>query len=209
LDPEHGTGRYEPLQETHRRVAEEEVRRAAGQQQPSTTTLPEPDHTQDNNSPEARLAARERELQAKVHEGRISPGEMVYQLRRFDNELASEIERGGPAPLTGRSSIETPEAARTAEPEPISSRSSDRAEDTHDPASDLSRVDSSQPVPQSQVAREAEAAEYEITGRGEMTDARAVRLERLRNIDRSIEQEHRANEGQENGPARPADGRSQ
>ena len=37
------------------------------------------------------------------------------------------------------------------------------------------------------IEREAQAAEYEVTGRGEISDARAARLALLRSIDRDIE----------------------
>jgi hypothetical protein len=63
-------------------------------------------------------------------------------------------------------------------------------------------------LPETRVGREAEAAEYEVTGRGEMTEARAARLERLRSMEQTIEQEHRDHEGLDLGPSRPAGDRS-
>ena len=109
--------RYEPLNEAHRRVAEEEdKRRLAGQEHArSATAQPEPapfrpgteprpqrpeagpEH--DPDSPEARLAAKEQELQKQVALGRINSSEMIHELRQFDNELRIEIEHGGRPPL--------------------------------------------------------------------------------------------------------------
>lgn len=140
-------GRYEPLNETHRRVAEEEEKRRSAERDHARSDAAEPepyrpgeelrprrpeiapDH--DPNSPEARRAAREEELQKRAEPGRTDDG----------------------------------------------------------------RIDPSRDVPETQVEREAEAAEYEITRRGEMTDARAARLALLRSIDRDIQRERDENEG--------------
>jgi hypothetical protein len=194
--------RYEPLNETHRRVAEEEEKRRLAEQdqarsasaqpesepfRPGTELRPQrpetaPDH--DPDSPEARLAAREQELQEQVRLGKIKPGEMIYQLRRFDNELRIEIEQGGMPPQGDSSGAEF-ESAQAPE----------RVDDIRDQPTDQSRDDPNQRTPEARIEREAEAAEHEIVGRGEMTKARAARLERLRGIDRDIERENRENEG--------------
>ena len=193
--------RYEPLNETHRRVAEEEEkRRLAEQDQARSPPVEreaepvrpgaEPDH--DPDSPEARLAAKEQELEEKVRLGRITRSEMSYQLGRFDNELTVEMARGGTPSLAPR-----PDTPGNREDEIVAG--GERAEPqspqpTYD-ARDQGRDDPSRRVPETRIEREAAAAEYEITGRGEMTDARAARLERLRGIDRDIENEGRENEG--------------
>ena len=108
--------RYEPLNETRRRVAEEEEKRRLAEQdqarsatgqpapepyRPGTELRPQrpetaPDH--DPDSPEARLAAKEQELQEQVRLGRIKPGEMIYQLRRFDNECIPPVWAALPVP---------------------------------------------------------------------------------------------------------------
>lgn len=226
--------RYEPLNETHRRVAEEEEkRRLAEQEQARLSAQPEPEPVRpgpelrptrseitpddphspkarltekerelqeqgreprpsrpeiapehDPDSPEARLAAREQELQEQVRLGRIKPGEMIYQLRQFDNELHAEIEQGGRPALRDGSGAEFENV-----------QAPERAADIRDQPTEQSRDDPNQRTPEARIEREAEAAEYEIVGRGEMSDARAARLERLRGIDRDIERENRENEG--------------
>ncbi len=141
----------------------------------------------DPDSPEARLAAMQQELEEKVRLGRINSSEMIYQLRRFDNELRVEIEQAGRPPLRDSSGAELENA-----------QAPERADDIRDQPTDQSRDDPSQRTPETSIEREAQAAEYEIVGRAEMTDARAARLERLRGIDRDIERENRENE--EKGP---------
>jgi hypothetical protein len=158
---------------------ERELKGPGNEARPSRPEL-RPDH--DPDSPEARLAAKEQELQERVRLGRISPSEMIYELRQFDNELRVEIEHGG-GPLRDGSGTEL----ESAQPE--------RAADTRDQPTDQSRDDPRQRTPEARIEREAEAAEYEIVGRGEMSAARAARLERLRGIDREVEREHREKEG--------------
>jgi len=194
--------RYEPLNETHRRVAEEEEKRRIAEQEQgrSASTQPEaepnrpgpeprpqrpeaaPDHEPD--SPEARLAAMQKELEEKVKLGRINNSEMIYQLRQFDNELRIEMEQGGTSAQRGSPGAESENA-----------RARERTDDIRDQPTDQSRDDPSQRTPEARIEREAEAAEHEIVGRGEMTDARAARLERLRGIDRTLERETRENDG--------------
>lgn len=193
--------RYEPLNETHRRVAEEEEKRRLAEQeqarsaaaqnepepfQPGTEPRPrrpetEPEH--DLDSPEARLAVKEQELQQQVRLGRINSSEMIYQLRQFDNELRVEMEHGGMQPLRDGSGAELEHV-----------QAPERANDIRDQPTTEKRNDPSQRVPEAQIERDAETAEYEITRRGEMTDARAARLARLQNIDRAIEQEKGENQ---------------
>jgi hypothetical protein len=194
--------RYEPLNETHRRVAEEEEKRRLAEQDQALSASAQPDPEpyrpgpeprpqrpetapdHDPDSPEARLAAKEQELQEQVRLGRINPGEMIYQLRRFDNELRIEIEQAGIPPQRDSSGTEF-ESAQVPE----------RAADIRDQPTEQTRDDPRQRTPETRIEREAEAAEHEIVGRGEMSDARAARLERLRGIDRDIERENRENEG--------------
>jgi len=120
---------------------------------------------------------------------------MIYQLRQFDNQLRVEIEEAGTPPptqqrdLSGNSRDET-----TAGEEHVEPQSPQRAEAPRDHADDQSREKPSERVPETRIEREAQAAEYEIVGRGEVTDARAARLERLRGIDRTIERESRENQ---------------
>ncbi len=204
--------RYEPLNETHRRVAEEEEKRQLAEQEqarsaqsepeplrPGTEPRPQrpeaaPDH--DPDSPEARLAAMQQELEEKVRLGRINSSEMIYQLRQFDNQLRVEMEQAGTPPptqqrdLSGNSRDEITVGEERVEPQ-----SPQRVEVPRDHADDQSREKPSERVPETSIEREAQTAEYEIVGRGEMSDARAARLERLRGIDRDIERENRENEG--------------
>jgi hypothetical protein len=217
--------RYEPLNETHRRVAEEEEKRRLAEQEQARSAQPEPEPYRpgteprpqrpetglehDPDSPEARLAAMQRELEEKVRLGRINSSEMIYQLRQFDNQLRVEMEEGRtPLPaqqhdLSGNSRDEMTAGAEHAEPE-----SPQRVEPTHDRVEDRSAERPSERLPESRIEREAQAAEYEIVGRGEMSDARAARLERLRGIDRDIERENRENEGEEPNLDHYSDGRS-
>lgn len=197
--------RYEPWNETHRREAEEEEKRRLAEQdqarsasaqsepqplRPGTELRPQrpeatPEH--DTDSPEARLAAREQELQEQVRLGRINSSEMIHQLRQFDNELRIEIEHGQMPPLRDRSGAEFEKA-----------QAPERANDIHDGPTNQSRDNPHQRTPEVKIERETEAAEYEVVGRGEMSDARAARLQRLRGIDRDIDRESREN--QDKGP---------
>jgi hypothetical protein len=210
---------YEPLHETHRRVAEdEEKRRLAEQEQARSASAqpePEPDRPgtelrpqrpeaapeHDPNSPEVRLAAKEQELQEQVRLGRINSGEMIYQLRQFDNELLREMkiadsQQARDAETEARAEpkregTEQQQTERPSETEYAASRNDER-----NPEPDRFPVDVSRDVPKEQIKREAEVAEYETVGRGGMTDARAARLGRLRGIYRDIERENRVdNEG--------------
>lgn len=206
--------RYEPLNETQRRVAaeQEEKQRIAEQEQartaaqrsepepirPGTEPSPAqpevtPDH--DPGSPEARLAEKERELQERVKLGRINPSEMIHELRQFDNALRIEIEQGGRQPPD----LQSQQAEKAAEAQPEGPTPPQRDDDLGHQSRKESRDDPNQRVPETRIEREAKAAEYEITGRGEMTDARAARLARLRNIDRAIEREQRDNDGRGSG----------
>ncbi len=203
--------RYEPLNETHRRVAEEEEKRRLAEQdqarsaqselepfRPGTELRPRrpetaPEH--DPNSPEARLAAMQQELEEKVRLGRINSSEMIYQLRQFDNQLRVEMQEGRTPPpaqqhdLSGNRRDEVAAGAEHTKPQ-----SPQRAEATRDQADDHRHEKPSERVPETRIEREAQAAEYEVVGRGEMSDARAARLERLRGIDREIERENQENE---------------
>jgi hypothetical protein len=153
-----------------------------------------PEH--DPDSPEARLAAMQKELEEKVRLGRINSSEMIHQLRQFDNQLRVEMEEAGVPPptqqrdLSGNSRDEMMAGGERVEPQ-----SPQRVEAAPDHADDQSRERPSERVPETRIEREAQAAEYEIVGRAEMTDVRASRLERLRGIDREIERENRENEG--------------
>jgi hypothetical protein len=148
---------YEALRETQRKVEEEaEKQRTAGGKV---------------NSPEARLAAFEAELAEKLRLGRITKGEMSYQLRRFDNALEVEmnIEKAQQArDEAARADVE-PEHGQE---EPNERRRSPRRDET-----------------------EAEAVEQEFAGRGEMTEARAARLARLREITENLARNGRENDG--------------
>lgn len=215
MPSEREPSRYEPLNETQRRVAaeqeekrriaEEEQARSAAQQsepepiRPGTEPSPAqpeatPDH--DPSSPEARLAEKERELQERVRLGRINPSEMIHELRQFDNTLRIEMEQGGRPPPADPHSRQ---AERAVEVEREGQVMADRDDDLARQASTEVRDNPSERVPETRTEREAKAAEYEITGRGEMTDARAARLARLQNIDRAIEREQQGNDGRSSG----------
>ena len=204
--------RYEPLNETYRRLAEEEEKRRLAEQEqarsaqsepepfrPGTEPRPQrpetaPEH--DPDSPEARLAAMQKELEEKVRLGRINSSEMIYQLRQFDNRLRVEMEEAGatpPTPQHDRSGNRRDDMTAGAEQAEL--QSPERAEVTCDQSADQRSEKPSERAPETRIEREAQAAEYEIVGRGEMSDARAARLERLRGIDRDIERENRENDG--------------
>jgi hypothetical protein len=197
--------RYEPLNETHRRVGEEEEKRrlAEADQARSASARPEPEQSrlqpeaeQDENSPEARLAARKAELEELVKRGRINQSEMTYRLAQFDNELAVEIEHGTPTrPPTGRGSSGNSPPELSAENEHKLAEPQQQTENATDRTDDRARDEPSRPRSEKQIEHEAEAAAYEITGRGEMTDARAARLARLRGFEQDIERETREGEG--------------
>lgn len=214
MPSEREPNRYEPLKETHRRVAdEEEKRRLAEQEQARTAAgqrVPEPvrpgaeprssdpqkvaDH--EPGSPEARLAEKERELEDRLRLGRINRSEMIHELRQFDDALRIEMEYGGKQPQPDRRS---PEAEMSAEGQMEGQEASQGDDDLRRQASTEGRDAPSERVPETRTEREAKLAEYEITGRGEMTDARAARLARLQNIDRTIEREQRDNDGRSSG----------
>lgn len=206
VPPQHSP--YDPLHDSHRRVAEaEEKRRAAGRQEahssieqsepepvrPGTEARPSrPEIAEDHepDSPEARLAEKERDLQERVKLGRISPGEMIHELRQFDDELRIEIEHGGRAPLDGPRGGQREDASYedVLENEVSPQHGNEITDHVR------RRDDPSERPSETRIEREAEAAGYEITRRGEMTDARAARLARLQTIDRAIEREHSEND---------------
>lgn len=211
MPSEREPSRYEPLNETQRRVAEaeEEKQRIAEQEQarsadqrsepepirPKAEPSPaQPEVTRDHDpgSPEARLAEKERELQERVKLGRINPSEMIHELRQFDNALRIEIEQGG---RQVPPDLQSKQAEKAAEAQPVGLASPQRDDDPGHQSRTESHDDPDQRVPETRIEREAKAAEYEITGRGEMTEARAARLERLRGIGRSIEEENRERSG--------------
>jgi hypothetical protein len=203
--------RYEPLNETYRRAAEEEEKRRLAEQEQARSPQseaepnrpgpeprpqrPEATPDRDPDSPEARLAAMQKELEEKVRLGRINSSEMIYELRQFDNQLRVEMEEAGVTPpmqqrdLSGNSRNEMTAGAERVEPQ-----SPQRVEAARDHADNQSREKPSERVPETRIERESQAAEYEVVGRGEVTDARAARLARLQNIDRAIEHEQRENE---------------
>jgi hypothetical protein len=150
------------------------------------------------------MAAKERELQERVKSGRISQSEMIHELRQFDNALSIEIEHGGRQPPD----LHSRQAEKAAEAQPEGPASPQRDDDFSRQVSTESREDPDQRVPETRIEREAKAAEYEITGRGEMTDARAARLARLQNIDRTIEREQRDNDGRGSDLGRDSGDRS-
>lgn len=138
----------------------------------------------------------QKELEEKVRLGRINSSEMIYQLRQFDNQLRVEMEEGRTRPLAPQHDLsgnrEDEMAARAEHAEP---QSPQRVEAIRDQVGEQSLEKPSERLPETRIEREAQAAEYEITGRGEISDARAARLERLRGIDRDIERESHENEG--------------
>jgi hypothetical protein len=121
---------------------------------------------EEQNSPAARLAALEAELAEKVRLGWITRGDMVYELRRLDNALVVEI---------------TVEEAQRARDEEAAQYLPERGSD-----------EPSEAQPETNAANEA--AEDAPTERGEITEARAVRLARLRDITARL-----ASESHENG----------
>lgn len=174
-------GRYELLNETHRRVAEE-VRREQAQRDPRQPEA-------DPNSPDARLERDRIERDATPEPGRITRAEEQYQ-------RGPEIEQDGPTrPSVFGRVRRYLEAFGIGGTERMESVSAARPAADHHYSPEPSRDEPSQRVPEAKVEREAQAAEYEITGRGEMSDARAARLALLRSIDRDIERENRENEG--------------
>ena len=191
---EREAGRYEPLNETHRRVAEEEEkRRLAAEQEQTPVAKQQREDEHDPASPEARLAAKQKVLDEKVRLKLITPGEMIHAMRQEDNEIVVEMNikemrrvRDQQAPAR------QPDQENSADrpPERLREESEAAREQPIEPA----RADASQPVPETRIERDAEAAAYEITGRGEMTDARAARLARLRQFEQDIERESRQHE---------------
>ena len=200
--------RYEPLNETHRRVAEEEEKRRLAEQEQARSAQAQPEPHRPGPDPrpqrpeaepdyspdaiEARLKAEQERLEKLFEEGRITESDKNYRFSHFDQNLRIEIEQADKRP-PGRSGNRGDEMA--AEPEHGEPQFQQRPEDTRDQPSDQGRDDPSQRAPETRIEREAQTAEYEITGRAEMSDARAARLALLRSIDRDIERENRENEG--------------
>jgi hypothetical protein len=185
---EREAGRYEPLNETHRRVAEEEEKRRLAEQGQTSPLTQQAKDDHDPASREARIAAMEKELEEKVRRGQISPGEMIRAMSVFDNQLVvemniEEIKRAREQQAQARHQADR-ESSADRPPETLPHQS----EEARDPPRETLRDDASQRVPEKQIEREAEAAAYEITGRGEMTDARAARLARLRGIRQLLDE---------------------
>ncbi len=197
MDPD----RYAPLDETHRKVAEDaEKRRAAeaeriaartqggqynalrdtqrqlDEQAQNRAAAPEPEPVNSDKQAEARMAARQKELEEKVRLGRITTGEMAREMFILDRVLLGE----GMARDQQR-----------ARDEQAASRQQDRGGD--DP---------------SRTGRDSASDEHEPAGQPEISDARAERKARLRAISDRIERERRENEGKGLDLARDAGGRS-
>jgi hypothetical protein len=204
--------RYDPLNETHRRVAEEEEKRRIAEQDPARSAQTEPEPHRPGPDPipqrpeaepdyspeaiEARLAAEKERLEELVKLGRINESELTDRFSRFDQNLRSEIEQAGRTPpIQPHDRSGSSGDQMSAEPVRGEPQFEQRPEDTRDHAVDQSREKPSERVPETRIEREAQAAEYEITGHGEISDARAARLALLRSIDRDIERENRENEG--------------
>jgi len=124
---------------------------------------------QKEKSPEERLAALEAELAEKLRLGRITQSERAYQLRRFDNALEVEINN---------------EMAQRG-----------RSEEAGGP--NQSRLRSEEPGEQKlpDAEKESPSGQRDLSGQGEMTEARAARLARLRNITEKL-----IRENENNGP---------
>lgn len=110
----------------------------------------EPESARETDNPEERFEARKAELEDKFKRGLINRHELDYKLKRFDQELAADIQ-----PQDGRQSEASP----------------NREAVDRDPAPNSERDDANK----------------------EMTDVRAARRERLRNIGRQIEREFSEN----------------
>jgi hypothetical protein len=138
----------------------------------------------------------------------MTESEKAYMLSRFDNQLVVEMniedakrardEQAKAGPQKGQQTSAGEPVEKRAEAEP----GIPQAEDAREPRADLV-PDVNQPVPDKKIEREAEAAEYELTRRGEMTDARAARLARLQSVSDHIEREN--SERESNGPERDQD----
>ena len=167
MSDQRGPLHYDALDETHQKVAEEEEKRKAAE----AAALA--------NSPEARLAVMEAELAEKVRLGRITRSEMTYQLRRFDNQIAVEM------------NVEGAQRARDAEAE------------AHIKSEHSSDEGAERPMPTG-TEKEAEAAGHGSSV--EMTDARSARLARLRQITADLTREndeHGLDYGHEGGDRSP------
>jgi hypothetical protein len=174
-------GRYASLNETQRRVDDEEMRRSA-RPEPNAT---EPERMPFNESDEveARIAAKEKELEEKVTLKKITRADMVHEMRQFDSELRIEMDL---------------RHERQGREEPASATQH----------KDRQRDDPSQFGSETSVEKEPLAPERDSTNRGEMSEARAARLERLRGTDRSLEQDRSERDGNGSEPTRDSGGRS-
>jgi hypothetical protein len=188
---EREAGRYDPLKETHRRVAEEEEERRLAEQGQASPVTPQAKDDHDPASREDRIAALEKEQEEKVWLKQITPSDKIRTMAVFDNQLVvemniEEMQRARDQQARARQPQDR-ENSTDRPPETLPQQSAK----TRDPPLERLEDDGSGRVPEEQIEREAEAAPYEITGRGEMTDARAARLARLRGIDQDIERENR------------------
>jgi hypothetical protein len=189
-------GRYRPLEETHRQVAEEEERRKQAARAEPASAQQQPGPAFDPNSPDARLAAREGERDSLTTHQPITQADKDYAGRADDPSSTGDKQKGPVRPTAEpiRQHFEGLGVGGTETTERLSPRQPAVAqEQTVEASHDAPKAG----VPATKVEREAEIAEYEIVGRGgEMSDARAARLARLQAIDQTIEREHQENEGQ-------------
>jgi hypothetical protein len=115
---------------------------------------------QKEKSPEQRLAAFEADLAEKLRRGRITQSERAYQLRRFDNAL--EVEINNEMAQRGRN-----------EEAGVPNQSQRRSEEPSEQK-------------RSNVEKEAAARMRDPAEQGEMTETRAARLARLREITEKL-----------------------
>jgi hypothetical protein len=115
---------------------------------------------------EDRLAAKEQELEDKVKRGLITRHEMDYALKQFDNALVVEMK------------LED-------------ERRGEQAPPAHSTPDEPSQDNVQEERPETSAEKEAPAEEHDRNNRGEMTEARAARRDRLRGIESEIKREFR------------------
>ena len=156
--------RYQPLKDQQQNnTADENGPNRPGALDRTPAAMNEAEHTNETKDAEARLADYQRKLEEQLKAGKISRQEFGSALKQFDNMLVVEMQH-----------------------------TDERAEGSV-PAAQVNSEEREADKPTTHVEKEVTADEHDRANRGEMTDVRAARLERLRNIERKIEFEFQEN----------------
>jgi hypothetical protein len=198
---EREANRYAPLDETQRRVADEEEKRRSAEAEQNANVKSgyyaplEETHRRVAEQETSRPAGREPSAAAPEREPLNEADGVHGRLAAKPKELEEKVQLGR---ITRSDMIHE---MRQFDSELLREMNlNDERRGREEPASasgqkDRGRNDPGQARSQTSAEQDSASEEHEFPNRGERTDARAARMARLRGIDRDIERESRENQG--------------